>query len=139
MVESAAMLVDEVLPTVPLRQWVLSVPYSLRFLFAINPTAMGEALSIRRGAQPSAVYDPTSRPIDQLPPRVTSPDIKPCCRVFGHRCLIVPIPKALSRGGMGGRKAVDSALSALVGEAISRVPPPVVAMMNFCVSRRPDP
>jgi hypothetical protein len=46
MVESAALLVDEVLPAVPLRQWVLSVPYPLRFLFASNPVAMGEALSI---------------------------------------------------------------------------------------------
>jgi hypothetical protein len=46
MVESAALLVDEVLPTVPLCQWVLSVPYPLGFLFATNPTAMGEALSI---------------------------------------------------------------------------------------------
>jgi len=46
MVESAALLVDEVLPAVPLRQWLLSAPYALRFLFATNPTAMGEALSI---------------------------------------------------------------------------------------------
>jgi ribosomal protein S27E len=45
-VESAALLVDEVLPAVPLRQRVLSVPYPLRFLFASNPVAMGEALSI---------------------------------------------------------------------------------------------
>jgi len=34
MVESAALLVDEVIPHVPMRQWVLSVPYPLRFLFA---------------------------------------------------------------------------------------------------------
>jgi ribosomal protein S27E len=46
MVESAALLVDEVLPRVPLRQGVLSVPYPLRFLFASNPVAMGEALAI---------------------------------------------------------------------------------------------
>jgi ribosomal protein S27E len=46
MVESAALLVDEVLPRVPLRQWVLSVPYPLRFLFATNPAALGEALSL---------------------------------------------------------------------------------------------
>jgi hypothetical protein len=30
MIESAALLVDEVLPSVPIRQWVLSVPYALR-------------------------------------------------------------------------------------------------------------
>jgi hypothetical protein len=46
MVESAALLVDEVLPEVPIRQWVLSVPFALRFLFASNPGAMGEALGI---------------------------------------------------------------------------------------------
>jgi hypothetical protein len=41
MVESAALLVDEVLPAVPMRQWVLSVPFALRFLFASNSAAMG--------------------------------------------------------------------------------------------------
>jgi hypothetical protein len=46
MVESAALLVDEVLPAVPMRQWVLSVPFALRFLFASNAAAMGEALRI---------------------------------------------------------------------------------------------
>jgi ribosomal protein S27E len=40
MVESAALLVDEVLPSVPMRQWVLSVPFALRFLFACNAAAM---------------------------------------------------------------------------------------------------
>jgi hypothetical protein len=33
MAESAALLVDEVLPEQPMRQWVLSFPYPLRFLF----------------------------------------------------------------------------------------------------------
>jgi hypothetical protein len=46
MVDSAALLVDEVLPAAPMRQWVLSVPFALRFLFAANPGAMGEALRI---------------------------------------------------------------------------------------------
>jgi ribosomal protein S27E len=46
MVESAALLVDEVLPEAPMRQWVPSVPFSLRFLFARDPIAMGEALGI---------------------------------------------------------------------------------------------
>lgn len=32
MVEGVALLVDEVLPFAPMRQWVLSVPYPLRFL-----------------------------------------------------------------------------------------------------------
>jgi Putative transposase/Transposase zinc-binding domain len=34
MSESAARLVDEVLPRVPVRQWVLSLPYRLRYLLA---------------------------------------------------------------------------------------------------------
>ena len=46
MVESAALLVDEVLPQRPMRQWVLSVPFQLRFLFARNPQVMGRVLGI---------------------------------------------------------------------------------------------
>ena len=34
MAERAASLVDEVLPRVPVRQWVLSLPYRLRYLLA---------------------------------------------------------------------------------------------------------
>ncbi len=37
MVESAALLVDEVLPRSPMRQWALSFPFQLRFLFASRP------------------------------------------------------------------------------------------------------
>ena len=46
MAESAALLVDEVFPEQPVRQWVLSVPYPLRFLFASRPAVMGEVLGI---------------------------------------------------------------------------------------------
>lgn len=46
MVESAVLLVDEVLPRLPMRQWVLSVPYPLRFLFAREPKVMGKVLRI---------------------------------------------------------------------------------------------
>ena len=46
MAESAALLVDEVLPDKPMRQWVLSVPFPLRFLFASQPKIMGKALGI---------------------------------------------------------------------------------------------
>ena len=46
MAESAALLVDEVLPHEPMRQWVLSVPFPLRFLFASQPKVMGKALGI---------------------------------------------------------------------------------------------
>ena len=46
MVESAALLVDEVLPREPIRQWVLSFPFQLRFLFASRPAIMGKVLGI---------------------------------------------------------------------------------------------
>ena len=46
MAESAALLVDEVLPHRPMRQWVLSVPHPLRYLFASQPKIMGKVLGI---------------------------------------------------------------------------------------------
>jgi hypothetical protein len=46
MTESAALLVDEVLPREPLRQWVLSVPFPLRYLFATDPAALSAVLGI---------------------------------------------------------------------------------------------
>jgi hypothetical protein len=44
--ESAALLVDELLPHEPIRQWVLSFPFQLIFLFASRPELMGKALGI---------------------------------------------------------------------------------------------
>ena len=46
MADSAALLVDDVLPHQPMRQWVLSVPFPLRFLFASNPKVMSRVLGI---------------------------------------------------------------------------------------------
>ena len=46
MADSAALLVDEILPYQPMRQWVLSVPFPLRFLFASNPKVMTRVLAI---------------------------------------------------------------------------------------------
>ena len=46
MVESAALLVDEVLPRLPMRQWVLSFPFQLRFLFASRPEIMSRVLGL---------------------------------------------------------------------------------------------
>jgi hypothetical protein len=46
MVESAALLVDDVLPAEPIRQWVLSFPFQLRFLLARQPELMGKVLEI---------------------------------------------------------------------------------------------
>jgi len=44
MVESAAHLVDEVIPCVPVRQWVLSFPIGLRILFAAQPELLTPVL-----------------------------------------------------------------------------------------------
>ena len=46
MAESAALLADEVLPEQSIRQWVLSFPFQLRFLFASRPELMGRVLGV---------------------------------------------------------------------------------------------
>ena len=46
MAETAALLSDEVFPAVPLRQWVISFPFTLRYLFAAHTQAMGKVLGI---------------------------------------------------------------------------------------------
>jgi len=49
MAECAALLVDEVLPERPLRQWVLSLPFALRFLLAREPDVLTHVLGIVYG------------------------------------------------------------------------------------------
>jgi len=46
MAESARHLAEEVLGSRPVRQWVLSFPYPLRFLFASKPETIGPVLGI---------------------------------------------------------------------------------------------
>jgi hypothetical protein len=46
MAQSAAVLVDEVIPQVPVRQWVLSFPIGLRILFAAHPELLTPVLRI---------------------------------------------------------------------------------------------
>ena len=46
MAESAALLVDDVFPKQPIRQWVLSFPFQLRFLLSRQPHLMGKVLGI---------------------------------------------------------------------------------------------
>jgi hypothetical protein len=50
MAETAAHLVDQVLPVKPIRQWVMSFPIQLRLLLAIRPKLMGEVLNITHSA-----------------------------------------------------------------------------------------
>jgi hypothetical protein len=46
MADSAALLADDVLPAQPIRRWVLSLPFALRFLLATNPAALTQVLRI---------------------------------------------------------------------------------------------
>ena len=46
MAETAALLVDEVLPRVPICQWVLSLPFALRYLLATRPEVITQTLGI---------------------------------------------------------------------------------------------
>ena len=46
MVETAALLVDQVLPRQPIRQWVLSLPFALRYLLATRPEVVTQVLGI---------------------------------------------------------------------------------------------
>jgi hypothetical protein len=45
-VESAAHLVDHVFPEAPVRQWVLTFPFPLRFLLAAQPEALTQVLAV---------------------------------------------------------------------------------------------
>jgi hypothetical protein len=46
MAETAALLVDDVLPRQPIRQWVLSLPFALRYLLATRPEVVTRVLGI---------------------------------------------------------------------------------------------
>jgi hypothetical protein len=50
MSETAAHLVDSVLPRVPIRQWVLSFPFQIRLCLAVRPKIMAKALEITNSA-----------------------------------------------------------------------------------------
>ncbi len=50
MCDTAAHLVDNVLPQVPVRQWVLTVPHGLRYAMAHNPALAGVVLRVFMGA-----------------------------------------------------------------------------------------
>ena len=50
MSETAAHLIDNVLPKTPIRQWVLSFPFSFRLCLAVRPKIMAKALAITHSA-----------------------------------------------------------------------------------------
>jgi ribosomal protein S27E len=94
MTDGAALLADEVLPTKPIRQWVLSLPFALRFLLATDPDALTQVLGIvyrtisayvlkrarltraRSSSAPSTV-DPNPPNLSRFPMDRTSPRLKP--------------------------------------------------------------
>ena len=55
MVDTAAHLVDHVLPQIPMRQWVVSFPWPLRLVFAARPGWLTKVLGIVSRALSSAV------------------------------------------------------------------------------------
>ena len=56
-VESAAHLVDHVFPEAPVRQFVLTFPFPLRFLFAAQPDALTQVLVVvQRGISPFLIH-----------------------------------------------------------------------------------
>ena len=46
MAETAAHLVDHVFPEVPVRQWVLSIPFALRYRLAYDSRLMSKVLNV---------------------------------------------------------------------------------------------
>ena len=46
MADSAAYLVDHVIPVVPVRQWVLSIPFGLRYRLAYDSRLLGDVLNV---------------------------------------------------------------------------------------------
>ena len=46
MIETSAHLIDHVIPPVPTRQWVLSFPWPLRFLYARRPAVLTRTLGV---------------------------------------------------------------------------------------------
>jgi hypothetical protein len=46
MAATAALLVDEIFTEQPVHQWMLTIPYPLRFLFVSRPEIMGHDLGV---------------------------------------------------------------------------------------------
>jgi ribosomal protein S27E len=64
MVESAAHLLDHVFPEAPVRQWVLTFPFPLRFLFANDPQALTAVLAVVQRAVSTFVIHHSGLTVD---------------------------------------------------------------------------
>ena len=92
MAESAAFLVDEIFPQLPIRQWVLSVPFALRFLLAREPHVISSVLGIvYRAISNHLIHEAGCTADTAQTGAVTLIDrAHPCARPFG-RLAVVPI------------------------------------------------
>ena len=92
MAESAALLVDEIFPQLPIRQWVLSVPFALRFLLAREPQVIGSVLRIvYRAIASDLITQAGFTAATAQTGAVTLIDrAHPCARPFG-RPAVIPI------------------------------------------------
>ena len=61
MAEAAAHLVDCVIPTVPVRQWMMSFPIPLRSLFAVRPELLAPVLQIIHRAIATFLFKQTGQ------------------------------------------------------------------------------
>ena len=73
MAEAAAHLVDSVIPTVPVRQWVLSFPIPLRNLFAVYPDLLLPVLQIIHRAIATFLFIQTGQKRDQAATGAVTP------------------------------------------------------------------
>ena len=65
MAQSAAHLVDDVIPHVPVRQWVLSLPIPLRLLLAAQPRLVTPVLQVLHRAITRLLLDQAGLKADQ--------------------------------------------------------------------------
>ena len=95
MAESAALLVDEVLPAVPMRQWVLSFPFPLRFLFASRPKIMGKVLGIVYRVLATHLVDSPAGPRFRWIKAPSSAELRQLSHTIAHR-----VSRFLERQGL---------------------------------------
>ena len=121
MADTAAFLVDEVLPAVPVRQWVLSLPHTLRVLCAYNPEALRAVRALFVRAVSLCLLRKAPRDL---------PRARPGAIVFVQRCdsalrLDVHFHALFADGvfacGLGERRATFHPLAELIDDDIARV------------------
>ena len=90
MAESAALLVDEIFPRLPIRQWVLSVPFALRFLLAREPQVISAVLGIVYRAIASYLIHQAGLTAQTAQTGAVTliDDARPCAPPFGHTACV---------------------------------------------------